>query len=130
MSPVVVNILDLIDMGGREVLELKLATFSSPKNPEIEDFIRNKAISFATGKLSITYLVNDENTGISLAILLSPTSLSSSTEITCLRHQRKSWQDTPEWMHPLVITWLPHSFLLSSVKITPLPKKIVLTDLN
>ena len=59
MSPVVVNILDLIDMGGSEVIEHKLATFSSPKNPEIEDFIRKKAISFATGKLSITYLVND-----------------------------------------------------------------------
>ena len=59
MSPVVVNILDMIDMGGSEVIEHKLATFSSPKNPEIEDFIRNKAISFATGKLSITYLVND-----------------------------------------------------------------------
>ena len=40
MSPVVVNILDLIDMGGSEVIEHKLATFSSPKNPEIEDFIR------------------------------------------------------------------------------------------
>ena len=54
MSPVVVNILDLIDMGGSEVIEHKLATFSSPKNPEIEDFIRirNKAVSFATGKLS------------------------------------------------------------------------------
>ena len=35
MSPVVVNILDLIDMGGSEVIEHKLATFSSPKNPEI-----------------------------------------------------------------------------------------------
>ncbi|WP_297967940.1 hypothetical protein [uncultured Anaerovibrio sp.] len=63
MSPVVVNILDLIDMGGNEVIEHKLATFSSPKNPEIEDFIRNKAIRFATGKLSITYLVYDEDTG-------------------------------------------------------------------
>ena len=63
MSPVVVNILDLIDLGGSEVIEHKLATFSSPKNPEIEDFIRNKAISFATGKLSITYLVNDGDTG-------------------------------------------------------------------
>ncbi len=52
MSPIVVNILDLIDMGGSEVLALKLAAFSSPKNPEIEDFIRNKAISFATGKSS------------------------------------------------------------------------------
>ena len=34
MSPVVVNILDLIDMGGSEVIEHKLATFSSPKNPD------------------------------------------------------------------------------------------------
>ncbi len=51
MSPVVVNILDLIVIGGSEVIEHKLATFSSPKNSEIEDFIRNKAISFATGKL-------------------------------------------------------------------------------
>ncbi len=63
MSPVVVNILDLIDLGGKDIVEGKLATFSSPKNPEIEDFIRNKAIIFATGKLSITYLVNDEDTG-------------------------------------------------------------------
>ena len=63
MSPVVVNILDLIDIGGKNAVEAKLATFSSPKNPEIEDFIRNKAIEFATGKLSITYLVNDEETG-------------------------------------------------------------------
>ena len=57
MSPVVINILDLIDVGGSEVIEHKLATFLSPKNPEIEDFIRNKAISFAKGKLSITYLL-------------------------------------------------------------------------
>ena len=63
MSPVVVNILDLLDIGGSKVIERKLATFSSPKNPEIEDFIRNKAVNFATGKLSITYLVNDEDTG-------------------------------------------------------------------
>ena len=42
MSPVVVNILDLIDMGGSEVIEHKLATFSSPKNPEIEDFIQRQ----------------------------------------------------------------------------------------
>ena len=56
MSPVVLNILDLIDMGGSAVIEHKLATFSSPKNPEIEDFIRNKAISFATGKLSMFFI--------------------------------------------------------------------------
>ena len=45
MSPVIVNILDLIDIDGSEVIEHKLATFSSPNNPEIEDFIRNKAVS-------------------------------------------------------------------------------------
>ena len=50
-------------MGGKDAIEAKLATFSSPKNYEIEDFIHNKAIGFATGKLSITYLVNDEETG-------------------------------------------------------------------
>ncbi len=49
MTPIVINILDLIDIGGRAVIERKLATFSSPKNPEIEDFIKNKAINFATG---------------------------------------------------------------------------------
>ena len=43
-------------LGGSEVIEHKLATFSSPKNPEIEDFIRNKAISFATGKLSMFFI--------------------------------------------------------------------------
>ncbi|OON84672.1 hypothetical protein BXO88_16095 [Oribacterium sp. C9] len=63
MSPIVVNILDLIDLGGDNVIEPKLATFTSPQNPEIEDFIRNKAIQFAIGKLSITYLVSDEYTG-------------------------------------------------------------------
>ena len=39
MTPIVINILDLSDMGGSDVIEHKLATFSSPKNPEIEDFL-------------------------------------------------------------------------------------------
>ena len=59
MSPVVVNILDLIDLGGSDVVEQKLATFSSPKNPEIEEFIRDKAISFAIGKLRIATASDD-----------------------------------------------------------------------
>ena len=37
-------------MGDSDVIEHKLATFSSPKNPEIEEFIRDKAISFAIEK--------------------------------------------------------------------------------
>ena len=42
MTPIVINILDLIDMGGSDVIEHKLATFLSPKNPEIEDFIKTR----------------------------------------------------------------------------------------
>ncbi len=41
MTPIVFNILDLIDIGGSDVIEHKLATFSSPKNPEIEKFIKS-----------------------------------------------------------------------------------------
>jgi hypothetical protein len=41
MTPIVFNILDLIDIGGSDVIEHKLATFSSPKNPEIENFIKS-----------------------------------------------------------------------------------------
>ena len=96
MSPVVVNILDLIDMGGSEVIEHKLATFSSPKNPEIEDFIRNKAINFAIGKLSITYLVNDGDTGEILgyftlthkSIVISGGNLSATSKKKLARYSR------------------------------------------
>ena len=96
MSAVVINILDLIDLGGREVLEQKLATFSSPKNPEIEDFIHNKAISFAIGKLSITYLVNDEESGNILgyftlthkSIIINGDNLSSTAKKKLARYSR------------------------------------------
>ena len=44
MAHIVVNILDLLEKGGSEVIEQKLAAFSSPKNKEIEDFIKNKAL--------------------------------------------------------------------------------------
>ena len=96
MTPIVINILDLIDMGGSDVIEHKLATFSSPKNPEIEDFIKNKAINFATGKLSITYLVNDEDTGNILgyftlthkSIIINGDNLSSTTKKKLARYSR------------------------------------------
>ena len=96
MSPVVINILDLIDLGGGDVVEQKLATFSSPKNPEIEAFIRDKAISFAIGKLSITYLVNDEETGSILgyftlthkSIIINGENLSSTSRKKLARYSR------------------------------------------
>ena len=55
----VVNILDGIEELGEEVLKADLSYFVSEKNPEIEEFIREKAIEFAKRKLSITYLISD-----------------------------------------------------------------------
>ncbi len=57
------NILDDIDNYGEEKVKEKLSTFSCPINPKIEDFFRNKAISFSRGKLSVTYIVSDLDDG-------------------------------------------------------------------
>lgn len=57
------NILDDIDNYGEEKVKEKLSTFSCPINPKIEDFFRNKAISFSRGKLSVTYIVSDSEDG-------------------------------------------------------------------
>lgn len=62
----VVNILDGIEELGEEVLKADLLYFVSEKNPEIEGFIREKAIEFAKRKLSITYLITDATDGVIL----------------------------------------------------------------
>ena len=59
----VTNIFEFIDRHGEERVSSFLHTFSSPINPGIENFIRNKAIDFAYRKLSVTYLVTDFDDG-------------------------------------------------------------------
>lgn len=59
-----VNILDMIDAIGEEELQLILSDFSCTKNLEIEHFVRKNAIEFAKRKISITYLVIDEESRI------------------------------------------------------------------
>lgn len=59
-----VNILDMVDAIGEEELQLILSDFSCPKNQEIEHFVRKNAIEFAKRKMSITYLVIDEESRI------------------------------------------------------------------
>lgn len=63
-----VNILDMIDAIGEDALSDILSDFSCPKNPEIETFVKNKAIDFAKRKISITYLVIDDESGEILSI--------------------------------------------------------------
>ena len=62
----VVNILDGMEELGEEALKADLSYFVSEKNPEIEEFIREKAIEFAKRKLSITYLITDATDGVIL----------------------------------------------------------------
>ena len=54
------NILDLIDLVGEEEVEKILSDFSCEKNMEIEFFVKKSAIDFSKKKMSVTYLVFDE----------------------------------------------------------------------
>lgn len=54
-----VNILDGLETLGEEAMKADLSSFVSAKNPEIEEFLREKAIEFAKRKISITYLITD-----------------------------------------------------------------------
>ena len=63
MSFIVKNILDSLKDDGEEFLKRFLASFSCPVNPEIEQFLKERAIDFAKRRLSITYLVTDNDDG-------------------------------------------------------------------
>lgn len=63
-----VNILDMIDAIGEDEVKRILSDFSCPKNVEIEDFVKNKAVDFAKRKISVTYLVMNNETGAVISI--------------------------------------------------------------
>ena len=56
----VINILDLLDAVGEDEVRSILSDFSCPKNQEIGKYLLNNALDFAKQKMSITYLVFDE----------------------------------------------------------------------
>ncbi len=53
----VININDILQLKGRSFTEKSLKRFSCPKNPDVEAFVKSKAISFAKKYLAVTYLV-------------------------------------------------------------------------
>ena len=91
------NILDEIKAIGEDELRNDLISFCCGKNEEIETFIRDKAIEFAKRKLSITYLVEDENDGSILgyftlthkSIVVDAANLSKTSEKKLARYSRK-----------------------------------------
>lgn len=57
---VAVNILDMLNAIGEDAVKNILSDFLCPKNLEIESFAKQNALEFAKRKMSITYLVIDE----------------------------------------------------------------------
>lgn len=55
------NLLDLIDSVGEEKVQSILCDFYCPLNKEIEDFAIRNAIEFSKKKISITYLIMDND---------------------------------------------------------------------
>lgn len=59
-----INILDLVETIGEDETREILSEFKCTVNPEIEYFLHNNALEFAKRKMSITYLVVDDNAQI------------------------------------------------------------------
>ena len=51
------NILDILERNGEDILKQIFASFSCGVNPEIESFLKERAVEFAKRRLSITYEV-------------------------------------------------------------------------
>lgn len=75
-----INILDMIEAVGEDAVEAALSKFSCLKNREIEKFVKNNAVIFAKKKMSITYLVYDENGEFAAIFTLAHKALEISSE--------------------------------------------------
>ncbi len=58
-----INILDMLDMYGEEACQEIVSSFACPLNKDVEDFIRNKAISFAKQRIAITFCIFSKENG-------------------------------------------------------------------
>lgn len=67
----VFNIVDMADAIGETNLKQLLSDFYCPRNKEIQHFVRNNAYEFARKKLSVTYLVMNEDSCIAAVFTLA-----------------------------------------------------------
>ncbi len=63
MSYGIENILTVIERDREDEVKADLSTFSCSANKDIQDFLQLRAIDFAKKRISITYLVFDEESG-------------------------------------------------------------------
>ncbi len=81
MKIAVWNILDMVEEYGEDAVKEILSVFSCKRekdgeavslNPDIEHFIKNNAIQFARQKVSVSYIVGDEDDGTILGYFTIP----------------------------------------------------------
>ena len=65
------NVIKLMDTIGEEGVQEILSDFSCEKNLEIEIFVREKALDFAKKRMSVTYLVVDEDSELAAIFTLT-----------------------------------------------------------
>lgn len=83
------NLLDLVDAVGEDEVKQILSDFSCSKNDEIETFIKRSAMEFAKRKMSITYLVFDEEMNLSAIFALTHKAIEISNEGLSATARRK-----------------------------------------
>ncbi len=57
-----IQVEDLIDANGESAVEAALGSYRSPRNDEVETFLRESALDFTKRHLSVSYLVFDDAT--------------------------------------------------------------------
>ncbi len=113
-----VNILDLIDAAGEDTVKNILSDFSCTKNDEIDNFIRNNAISFAKRKMSVTHLVmNDKGKVVAFfALTHKAVSISDDTLSSTARKRIKRYAQFDVSTNSYMVS----AFLIASLeRITP-----------
>lgn len=60
----IVNILDLYQTCGEEVLNEVLSAFYCPLNEEVDYFLKNRALEFAKRKIAMTHIIVDEDANL------------------------------------------------------------------
>lgn len=74
------SIYTMLDSLGEDTTRQILSEFSCPLNPEIESFVRNKAIDFAKQKLSVTHFMIDTEGNIVAVFTLAHKAISVSAD--------------------------------------------------
>ena len=85
----------MVNAIGEDAVKAFLSDFLCPKSKEIESFVKQNALEFAKRKMSITYLVIDENGALAAiftlthkAVQLSNDNISGSMRKKIERHAR------------------------------------------